>query len=217
MLLLPVPVWALVPRQSHSRLIPGVIPGPGPSMTHVWNPVPVRMFWLFDVSESKMFEHGISSSYLFELSDKYFEITYPVDISISNFCIRDILGIPSFHSATGPCRLGSIAAPSDPSRHGLLCGTLHHSDALLLGRSHRLGEAPQTRFAPPKLPQQLAHLVDRDVASLLARRVACICQPTWEPATPVLTELVWSGRSRVARRNRDIKGARPSTLVAKPR
>ena len=61
-----------------------------------------------------MFVHGKSFSVLFELSDKYFEMSYPMDISITNTCIivlvRDILGISSFHSATGLCRLGSLVS-----------------------------------------------------------------------------------------------------------
>ena len=48
-----------------------------------------------DIIESKikMFVHPsrISFSYLFasELSDKYFEMSYPMDISITNICIRE--------------------------------------------------------------------------------------------------------------------------------
>ena len=60
-----------------------------------------------------MFVYGISSSYLFELSKKHFEMSYPLDISITNICIRDILRVFSFLSSTGPCSLGSLAAPSD--------------------------------------------------------------------------------------------------------
>ena len=96
-----------------------------------------------------------------------------MDILIANIFIRNILEISSFHSATGPCRLGSLAAPSDPGCHGLHCGTHHYCYAQLLSRNHQ--QAPQTKFAAPKLPQSLVHLVD--VASLLARRVGCICQP----------------------------------------
>ena len=112
-----------------------------------------------------MFVHGISVAYLFEFSDKYFEISYPMDISITNICIRDILGIYSFHSATGS--LWSLAAPSDQGCHGLLCGTLHHCDAPLFSRSHQ--QTPQTRFTLPNPPQPLVHPIN--VASLLAQRV----------------------------------------------
>ena len=52
------------------------------------------------------------------------------------------------------------------------------------------------RFAPPKPPQPLVYLVD--VASLLARRVCCICTPMWELAVLGLTKPVWDGQSRVA-------------------
>ena len=115
-------------------------------------------------------------------------------ISQSQRLCQDILGISSFHSTTGPCRFGSLAAPSDPGCHGLLCCTLYHCYAQILRRSHR--QAPQTRFVPPKMLQPVVHLVD--VASFLAQRVGCICQPMWELAAPVLTKLVWDGRSRVA-------------------
>ena len=101
-----------------------------------------------------------------------------------------------FQSTWGPCRLESFAAPSGPGRHcpPSLCTILCHCYAPLLSLSHR--QAPQTRFAPPKLPQPLVHLVD--VASLPALLIGCICQPMWKPGAPVLAELVWDGRSRVA-------------------
>ena len=118
-----------------------------------------------------MFVRGISFSYLFELSDNYLEMSYPMDISL-----RDILQVAGdifiikFHSAgaTGPCRLGSLAAPSDPGCPGLLRRTLHHCDAPLLSRSHRrTGPGPpdqrglpaQTATAlllPPPLPLPLS-------------------------------------------------------------
>ena len=120
-------------------------------------------------------------------------MAYDIDISISNIYIRDMLELSSFHSATGSCRLGSLLAPSVPGCQGLLCTTLRHCYALLLSRPHR--QAPQTRFAPPKLPQPLVQLVD--VASLLALRVSCIYQSMWEPAAPVLMELVWDCQSTV--------------------
>ena len=62
-----------------------------------------------------------------------------------------------FQSARAPCRLESLAAPSGPGRHGPLCTILCHCYALLLSLSRR--QAPQTRFAPPKLPQPLVDLV----------------------------------------------------------
>ena len=78
------------------------------------------------------------------------EMSSPMDIAITNICIRDIVGISSFHSATAPyslvsltapsdpgCLLGSLAAPSDPGCHCLLCGTLHDCDVPLVSRSHR--------------------------------------------------------------------------------
>ena len=42
-----------------------------------------------------LFVHGISSSYLFELSesDKYFEMSYPMDISITNIIKMFVHGI----------------------------------------------------------------------------------------------------------------------------
>ena len=99
-----------------------------------------------------------------------------------------------FQSAQGPCRLGSLEAPSDSGRHGLLHTISCNCDAQLLSLSHQ--QAPQTRFAPPKLPQPLVVLVH--VASLPALLVGCICQPMWEPGAPMLAELVWDGRSIVA-------------------
>ena len=99
-----------------------------------------------------------------------------------------------FQSTWGPCRLGSLAAPSCPGRHGPLRTILCHCYAPLLSLSHR--QAPQTRFAPHILPQPLVDLIH--VASLPALLIGCICQPMWKPGAPVLAELVWDGRSRVA-------------------
>ena len=99
-----------------------------------------------------------------------------------------------FQSARGPCSLESFAVPSGPGRHGPLRTILCQCYAPLLSLSHR--QAPQTRFAPPKLPQPLVDLVH--VASLPALLIGCICQPMWKPGAPVLAELVWDGRSRVA-------------------
>ena len=87
-----------------------------------------------------------------------------------------------------PCVAFGPGSPR-PSRT-ILC----HCYAPLLSLSHR--QAPKTRFAPPKLPQPLVDLTH--VAPLPARLVGCICQPMWKPGAPMLAELVWDGRSRVA-------------------
>ena len=68
-------------------------------------------------------------------------------------CHMDIL----FQSARGPCRLESLAAPSNPGRHGPLCTILCQCYAPLLSLSHQ--QAAQTRLGPPKLPQPLVDLV----------------------------------------------------------
>ena len=70
----------------------------------------VKLAYTWDmtwISKINMFVHGISSSYLFELSDKYFKMSYPIDISITNICIRDILGY--LHSVP-PLALGALGA-----------------------------------------------------------------------------------------------------------
>ena len=124
---------------------------------------------------------------------------------------KDIL----FQSARGPCCLGSlVAAPSGPGSHSPLRTILCHCDVPLLSLSHR--QAPQTRFAPPKLrPQSLVDLMH--VASLPARLVGCIChwQPMWKPGAPVLAEaaeLVWDGRSRVAQEEEGHQGHAPQHI-----
>ena len=48
------------------------------------------MTWM---SKINMFVHGISSSYLFELSDKCFQMSYPIDISITNIFKMFVHGI----------------------------------------------------------------------------------------------------------------------------
>ena len=113
----------------------------------------------------------------YHLNHKYLYQGYSIDIL--------------FQSARGPCRLGSLAAPSGPGCHGPLRTILCHCDALLLSLSHR--QAPQTRIAPPKLPQLLVNLIH--VASLPALLVGFICKPMWKPGAPVLAELVWDVRS----------------------
>ena len=45
------------------------------------------------ISKINMFVHGISFSYLFELSDKYFKMSYPIDISITNIIKMFVHGI----------------------------------------------------------------------------------------------------------------------------
>ena len=91
------------------------------------------------MSKIKMFVHGISSNYLFELLDKYFEMSYPMNISITNICIMDILGISSFHSATGRCRLESLAAPSDQGCRGGDWLSVLDSDVATLTSVHEWG------------------------------------------------------------------------------
>ena len=138
-------------------------------------------------------------------------------ISITDICVRDILGISSFHSASGPCRLGSLAAPSDPGCHCLLCGILHHCDVPLLSRSQcqpptgppdegcpaqtatAIGSPRSRRRCFPSCPTRRLHL--------LARVGTC---------RSVLTELVWDDLRR-PRRNKGITSTRPSTLEATPR
>ena len=98
------------------------------------------------ISKIKMFVHGISSSYLFVTFRQYFEMSYPMDISITNIqvCTRDILGMSSFHSATGPCRLGSLAAPSDPGCHSLFITVMCLSSVTATERP------PGGAFRPPR-------------------------------------------------------------------
>jgi len=102
-------------------------------------------------------------------------------------------GICSFHPGMSPFLLGSLAAPSDPGFLATPCAILQLCNAALLSRRNR--QPPQTRFAPPKLPQPLVDLVD--VASPLAGRIGCICLPVWKFTPQMLSELVWDGRSRV--------------------
>ena len=133
-------------------------------------------------------------------------------MTFTNICIRDMNGISSFHSGTTPYLLGSLAAPSDPGFMATLCAILQLCNAALFSRRHR--QPPQTRFAPPKLPQPLVQLVD--VASPLARRVGCICLPVWKFAPPMLSELVWDCRSRVVEEKQGHQGHPPQDISGKP-
>ena len=80
-----------------------------------------------------------------------------------------------FQSARGPCRLESFAAPSSsgPGHDGPLRTILCHCCAPLLRLSHR---------QPPPPAQTASHwlilyTLARDVASLPAQLLCCICQP----------------------------------------
>ena len=65
-----------------------------------------------------------------------------------------------FQFARGPCRLESLAVPSGPGRHGPLSTILCHCYVPLLSlRTLSHQQAPQTRFASPKLPQRFVDLV----------------------------------------------------------
>ena len=137
--------------------------------------------------------HHIFFSYIFRLSSKYFEMYYPMDISITNIVSGypwDIF-IPFSHEPLPPWEPCGSFGPGLP-RPSLL----HPSPLLCSTPQSPPHSGPQTRFALPKLPQPLVHLVD--VASYLAQRVGCICQPMWELAAPELTKLVWDGQKRVA-------------------
>ena len=84
-----------------------------------------------------------------------------MDISITNIFIRNILGISSFHSATGPWLLGGLAAaaPSDPGFNGLLCCTLHQglSSVAATDWPPRRGLPPKTATALLSLPPSTLH------------------------------------------------------------
>ena len=97
-------------------------------------------------------------------SDKYFKMSYPSDISITNICIRDILGISSFHLATGPCRL---AAPAkDLLQEETAAGP--HPDG---GRAGGLQRPRQRR---PKEPA--GALVANKSGFVLDERCAVVCR-----------------------------------------
>ena len=138
---------------------------------------------------------------------EYFRMSYVWDIQTTNISECHMYGILNhkylyqgysidilFQSTRGPSRPRSIAVPSGPALFApsVALPSSHHAPLLSLGPR----QAPPTRFAPPKLPQPLVDLVK--VASLLARLVCCICQPMWKPGAPVLEELVWDSRNRVA-------------------
>ena len=55
-------------------------------------------------------------------------------------------------------------------------------------------------------------MLERDVASLPAQLVGCICQPMWKPAAPVLAELVWDVRSIVAEEEQGHQGHEPQHI-----
>ena len=134
------------------------------------------------VSRILKFLPGISpgTSYLFELPKTNISKCLILWISQSQIFVSATSLEYPFRRA--PAALGALLLlPADLGCHCLICWTLHHChcDVPLLSRSHRQAPLPpQTRFAHPKLSQPFVHLVD--VASLLARRVGCTCQPMWE-------------------------------------
>ena len=69
-------------------------------LAYTWN-----MTW---ISKIKMFGHGISSCYLFELSDKYFEMSYPMDTSITKIVSGISLGYLHSIPPRAPAALGAL-------------------------------------------------------------------------------------------------------------
>ena len=123
---------------------------------------------------------------------------------------------PIWAQCSLPCSLGSrrlrgLVAPSSSHPLGMatLSFVLHYSNSTRLGLSHR--QTPQTRLAPPKLPQPLVQLVD--VPFLPARLVGGICTAVWELPALYVTELVCQdGRCRVASEKQGHQGLAPPII-----
>ena len=96
-----------------------------------------------------------------------------------------------FQSAWGPCSLESFAAPSGPGRrrHGPLRTILCHCYAPLLSLSHR--QAPQRRFAQPKLPQHW--LISYTLLPFLPYSSAASASPCGNLAPLCWRSLSWCG------------------------
>ena len=142
------------------------------------------MSYVWDIQITNILEchmYGISKSQVF--------------VSALGYSMDSLL---VFQSARGPCRLESFASPSGPGRHGPLRTILCHCYAPLLSLSHRQAPAPRRGLPRPNCHSHwfklISYTLERDVASLPAQLVGCICQPMWKPAAPVLAELVWDGR-----------------------
>ena len=92
-----------------------------------------------------------------------------------------------------------------------LSPVLHHSDSTRLGLSHR--QTPQTRLAPPKLPQPLVQLLDiAPLSPLPAGLVGGICTAVREFPALKVTEVVWDCRCRVALEKQGHQGHAPPNI-----
>ena len=128
-----------------------------------------------------------------------------------------------FQAALGPFRLGSLAAPSSPGRHGPLRAILPLLFATPQSRFSHL-QAPQTRFAAvprPKAPNCHNHwtthwLISYKLLPVLPYSSVASASPYGNLA--FLCWRSWCGMVGVElpRRKRGIKGSRPSTLAVRP-
>ena len=103
-------------------------------LAYTWN-----ITW---ISKIKMFGHGIFSCYLFELSDKYVEMSYPMDISITIIIKMFVHGIsvPNLFEFLG--KYLEMSYPKDISFTKIVSG-------ISLGYLHSI---------PPRAPASLGAL-----------------------------------------------------------
>ena len=72
------------------------------------------------ISKINMFVYVISSSYLFDLSDKYFKMSYPMDISITNIIKMFVHGISVFYLFEHSDKYFKMSYPMDNRYIGYL-------------------------------------------------------------------------------------------------
>ena len=147
------------------------------------------------ISKTKMFVRSISTSYLFKLSDKYFEMSYPMDITnINKMFVKMVYPCPiflNFRTNIYPIdisitNISLVYLHFIPPRASSALGALRLLRMTLAAPSSESSrpslrtlhhcyvqllicshrQAPQTTSAPPKLPQPMVH-----VASLLDARI----------------------------------------------
>ena len=143
---------------------------------------------VYGISKSQIFYNVICIEYL---NHKYLYQGYSMD--------------SLFQSARGPCSAALRALQRLRARVATALFAPSFATAMRRSSVSATDRPPQRGLPRPNCHSHDEPLVDlvhctlaRDVASLPAQLVGCICQPMWRPAAPVLVELVWHGQSIVA-------------------
>ena len=137
-------------------------------LSHPCYVYPIPIFSAIKISSAKKVKPGIS-----QVKERYLCDLKKTKVIHGISCIVR-LGSFQLHSGSLGSSLRGLVAPSHPGAWPRLAS--YCITGSVGGLSHR--QTPQTRLAPPKLPQPLVQLVD--VAPLSAKLVGGVCTAVWE-------------------------------------